>query len=654
MANEEAIDQYRQYVAKNPADRNGARRSFYDKFGVDPEGEAKPAAMSTAPDIEAEQRAQVQKAVAANESIREAKATMTGLVPVAAGMAAAPLTGGMSLIPAMGTSALVAAGAEGYRQVGSQLAGLEDPYTTEKALLGMGKEAVLGAGMEGAARGASSLLRKAFRVNVPKIDPADAAVFSAATKAKAPLTAAEVTGGGFKRLIQRWTEKSTFGEKIATERREAISDAMSKYISEAMDKINQPTSPLGTAETARGLSRGVRKAWDKTAGVLFDEARRAAPPGKVIDLTSVTEKANALLTKGGNLREEMPRVLSELTPEEGVLKKFLDDAITVEESPLVMASGKPYPPTRRVSALTVEQATELRKLMNEKYHLYNTSGDRQAAKTMKEMGESMDEALSAQVGGPASPYMKALRDAKQFYKEGYDLWDTSIMADLLNKDPSATLSRLNVRDPQALRTLQKVFTKWGDVPAGMNVVRRQAMQDIFSDAMWNAGPEMGVSPKKLATALKGLEPESQKMIFGSSKEGVEVFRRMHEFVDIATRVEKVRPGLGDRMMSNIAMLGWGLAHQSPAMLGAAGANIGGPKLLAAMMNQPVASLHLSRAMQAYEKALVDPKLWPVVTSEAIRAAEGVRRFLDSQGLRKAGEASLREQEKGQAQTVSAH
>lgn len=583
-------------------------------------GQGKPPAMSTAPDIEAEQRARIQKEVAANQSIKDAKAAVSGMAPAIAGVLTAPFTAGLSLPAALGAQALVGGGVEAARQaaMGEDF----DPFS-------VAGEAVLSGGLEGVGRGLAWTMKAAKGLRVPKIDPADAAVFAAAQRAGAPLTAAEVTGGPLKRLVQRWTDSSVFGEKLAVQRREQISDAMSEYVSSAMDAVHPATSTEGTKYGTKKLVENVREGWKKASNVLYNEARALAPKGAVVDLGSAASSARRLLERGDNVRDVLPNVLKDLTPEEKVLESFLRDAVEVQQSSLVDAAGKALPPTVTPKVLTVEQATEFRKLLNEKYYQYLRADDRPAAAMLKKMGMAFDDTLAAQTGGPMSPYMKSLRHAKAFYKEGADLWDTAVLGDLLKRNPSEALRNLNVRDPFTLKTLEKAFTRWGNVPEGRSLVRRQAMQDIFADAQWSAGPELGVSPAKLRTAMKGLAPSAKQIIFMSDKQGVEVLRRMDEFVSIAERVNKTSPGQGDRLMRNIVMLGWGIAHSSPAMVGAAGATAIGPKMLAGVANHPQASLHLTRAASAYHKALLNPgnpSLWGLYMTEAAKVGEVARRY----------------------------
>jgi hypothetical protein len=612
-------------------------------------GQGKPPAMSTVPDIEAEQRALAQKEIAANQSIKEAKSAASSMAPAIAGALAAPFTAGMSLPYALGTQALVGGGVEAARQVamGEDF----DPIS-------VGLEGGLSGGLEGVGRGMAWGLKAAKGLRVPKIDPDDAAVFAAAQRAGAPLTAAEVTGGPIKRLVQKWTDSSVFGEKLAAQRHEKISDAMSAYVSEAMDAVHPATSTEGTKEGARKLMQRVHAGWKKSAEVLYDEARALAPKGKVVDLGDAASAAKRLLERDDNLREVLPNVLKELTPEEKPLESFLRDAFEVQQSSLLDSTGKAFPPTITPKVMTVEQATGFRKLLNEKYYQYLRAEDRPAAAMFKKMGMAFDDTLAAQTGGLMSPYMKSLRHARAFYKEGADLWDTAVLGDLLKKNPSEALRNLNVRDPFTLKTLEKTFTRWGNVAEGRALVRRQAMQDMFADAQWSQGPELGVSPAKLRTAMKGLAPSAKQIIFMSDKQGIEVLRRMDEFVSIAERVNKTNPGQGDRLMRNIVMLGWGIAHASPAMVGAAGATALGPKMLAGIANHPQASIHLTRAAGAYQKALLNPgnpTFWGLYMTEAAKLGEITRRYtMDVKPARKARDAALLELQQQGPQPVPSH
>lgn len=593
--------------------------------------------VTTAADVamgrQTEAQALIDREINANEMLSDAKRQLAAnAIPLGAGAIAAPFTSGMSLPAALGTQAAVGAGAETARQL---VAGEDlNPYR-------IGGEGAIGAGFEGFGRGVGWLL-KAAKGALPKaIKPEDAMVFTAAQRAGAPLLASEVTGGPLSKFFTRWTEKSVWGEPAAIARREKIADAVGRYVTAAMDVIAKPTSPVRTAEGLSKLSKVIRSGWDDVAGELFSEARAAAPAGKVIDLTDVVDKAKELLARRGNLRAEMPGTLKALTGEDKVLQDFLADAEKFTPERVVPSSlvgpngqslpGQVIPAERTVKSLTVEQATELRKLVNEKYYAYLSDKDRQAAKMMKEFEKTFDESLAAQVGGPNSEYMKKLGAAKRFYKEGYDLWDTAVMSELLNKDPSRTLASVNVLDPQVQKTLSTVFTKWGNKQAGVDLVRRQALQNIIQDATMSSGGqglvsgvEVELKPAALKNALKRLEPDSRAFIFGGTA-GLEVERRLAEAISIAERVEKVQGGQSaGRLLSNAAMMAWGLAHQSGAMVGAAAASITAPKLFARLMGEPISSLHMTRALKYAEKGFTSPRFWSLYAQETGRALEAFR------------------------------
>lgn len=299
-----------------------------------------------------------------------------------------------------------------------------------------------------------------------------------------------------------------------------------------------------------------------------------------------------------------------------------------------------------MSRLTVEQATELRKLFNEKYYSYLAAKDRPAAKMLREFEKTFDDSLAAQVGGPNSPYMTKLRDAKKFYKEGFDLWDTAVMSQLLDKDATKTLANVNVLDPQVQKTLNTVFTKWGNKQAGVDLVRRQAIQNIIQDATMSSGgqglvqgAEVELKPAALRAALKKLEPDSRAFIFGG-RSGLEVERRLSEAVMIAERVEKTQGGSANRLLSNAAMMAWGLAHQSGAMVGAAAATITAPKLFARIMGEPISSLHMTRALKFAEKGFANPRFWSLYAQETARALEAFRQTASYRDMTGEAQAEL--------------
>jgi len=148
-----ALSQYRQWVTANPDDRAGARNSFYDKFGIDPEEQfgavAKQARKNMANNMAAQTAGQY------DQDITNAQTEFAGQAAAAVPAAAVTLaTGGLAApaaIAAMGGAGL-AGGAlrEGVKYVGGST---ETPKTGADLAKTLTLDAVMGAASEGLGRG---------------------------------------------------------------------------------------------------------------------------------------------------------------------------------------------------------------------------------------------------------------------------------------------------------------------------------------------------------------------------------------------------------------------------------------------------------------------------------------------------------------------
>lgn len=123
MPNDEALAQYKKYVSQNPAEKEGARRNFYDTFGVDPENGAPAGPVSVftgEPEPLGTDPASVRRQ-ARSDAIANAKETGLSALPAigAAGAVAATVASGGSAAPI--TAPLLAALIGGYTGKGVEM-----------------------------------------------------------------------------------------------------------------------------------------------------------------------------------------------------------------------------------------------------------------------------------------------------------------------------------------------------------------------------------------------------------------------------------------------------------------------------------------------------------------------------------------------------
>lgn len=160
-----ALAQYKQYVAANPDDRMGARESFYDTFGIDPEESPAISGGKTAgqglTDQERTFRRRYADALAAQskdayaQDITNAKTEFAGQAAAAIPVAAVSLgTGGLGAPAAMavmgGAGALGGAYREGVKYIGGST---DIPKTGADLAKTLSLDAIMGAAGEGLGRG---------------------------------------------------------------------------------------------------------------------------------------------------------------------------------------------------------------------------------------------------------------------------------------------------------------------------------------------------------------------------------------------------------------------------------------------------------------------------------------------------------------------
>jgi hypothetical protein len=173
MEQAEALTQYKKYVKDNPSEKEGARRSFYNTFQVDPEGFSKP---KTAFQQQAASRKAgigVEQAAATMESeIGTAKGKAAGDIGKGVALGAAALgTGGLALLPAAGLMGAAGVGGATLDETLKAHFGSEDLPKSGKSLgLKLGLEGALSAageaGMRAAFQGVGYLAKEAFPVMV--------------------------------------------------------------------------------------------------------------------------------------------------------------------------------------------------------------------------------------------------------------------------------------------------------------------------------------------------------------------------------------------------------------------------------------------------------------------------------------------------------
>lgn len=664
MADEQALAQYKQYVAKNPNDREGARRSFYDKFGIDPEGVAKPAAMSTAPDIEAEIRAQTQKALAGEKSFiegKEAAADTAGIMfALGSGLATGkgiPSLGGRAIPSSPGAQAAVQipvqgvfnAGAEAIKQLTATALGLPSaPKTSGEAFGKIRNEFAIGAGMQAGSEGAAAGMRKLFQparkamLNIENME-----VFRIADAYDLPLTAAEVTNGRMQRVLQNFADSSALGRGPAIERRKAINERVAAALEGVVKKFSSVDSgdTYGMGKALSSATDDARAAWKSVADAKYDDIRAKIPQGVTVSLTDAYKKAQELLGRSGGLAEKLPNFLKDLGPEDEILKKFIADAATELKTP----TGQTITAVKRLSP---DEALALRSKLSEKSWQYTRQGDRQAARIVSEMEKVVDESLTRQLGNVVPQFKTELQEAKQFYREGADLFHDAVIADLANRDMQRVVEGIGLDQTAKINDLKRAFTTYGKGEEGWQAFRAHYTNEIIRKA--------GDDPAKMKAILDEINPSALEAVYGGgSVRGMEALKTMRELSTAAERVNKLSGDGNSKMLSSLAMFMWGAAGGHAALTTAGAAGILGPPIMSRIINNPKAArLYIQGWTQAPKNMGVGMMNMTRAIDLAITAKEANRLFnLADQAQQQANGAGANPGApvgSGPAQTVPAH
>ena len=307
MEKAEALDQYRKYVKANPSDKDGARKSFYDTFQVDPEGFSQPKtafqkqAASRKAGIEVEQHAATQ-----DQEISNAKGKFAGTIANTIPIAATLATGGLAAPLAIGVMGLSGGVAGSYEEAAKIALGADDAAMSGKQVARrLGVDVALSGATQGVATMGTKLLSMAGEnVIMPMVARAAAKVDAGKTilgqyggKVLNQLRSADAAAGGLKVSIK--PELEALDASMAL-RKTGPSDAFkSLWGGEGgngglASKIGQWAEKDGTASGLAEIKGEVSQAAFKRAGLNHEEQTALKAFSKKID-----EKLGASFSKIG-------------------------------------------------------------------------------------------------------------------------------------------------------------------------------------------------------------------------------------------------------------------------------------------------------------------------------------------------------------------
>lgn len=627
-------------------------------------GPQKPPAMSTAPDIEAEVRAQAQKAMAGEKSFmegKEAAADTAGIMfALGSGLAtgkgipslggkAIPMTPGAQAAVQIPVQGVLNAGGEAVKQLTSLALGLPSAPKTSGEAFGRIKGQFLGgAAMQGGSEVVAGGMRKLFQPAAKAmLNPDNIEVFRVADAYDLPLTAAEVTNGRLQRVLQNFADSSALGRGPAVARRKEINTRVAAALDDVVKRFSSvdASDTYGMGKALSSATDDARRAWKGVADAKYDEIRSKIPQGITVSLTDAYKKAQELLGRSGGLAEKMPNFLKDLGPEDEILKKFISDAATEIKTP----TGQTITAVKRLSP---DEALALRSKLSEKAWQYTRQGDRQAARIVSDMEKVVDESLTRQLGNVVPQFKEELGKAKAFYRDGADLFHDAVIADLANRDMQRVVEGIGLDQTAKITDLKRAFTTYGKGEEGWQAFRAHYTNEIIRKA--------GDDPAKMKSIIDGINPTALDAVYGGgSVRGAQALKTMRELATAADRVNKITGDGNAKMLTSLSMLMWGAAGSHPALATAGAAGILGPPIMSRIINNPkAAKLYIQGWTQAPKNMGVGMTNMVRAIDLAITAKEANQLFtLAEQANQQASGAGGNPDgnvQRGPAQTVPSH
>lgn len=360
-------------------------------------------------------------------------------LPMATGALATVALGPEAGIPlSMLVAGLGAVPGEALRQIGEETLGLEPRRTPGEAAAGMLWAAAENAAGEGAGRllgkAGSRLIGGPLReaANAPK----NIAVKEANEKYGFGLTAGQIAGetpgGTATRGVEFIGETSLFGKSAVETARTAGREHAAQAVNEALTALSSPAS----AETVGRLSQDAigtgNRIFNEYAGRLYDQVDQLAQ-GAMVDMRPLKTEASRILRTEMDIPEALYPNLGKL--ENSSAKILVDIAHGPDQIPFSVAQRI------RTKMLNVSpQPTEL--VAKEAPGI--------AKHFVGQLTGAMD--TSANALNPAAA--TAWETARSFWKEGHDVFQRSLVASLMERNPELLVKSIKpgaVSDAKALK-----------------------------------------------------------------------------------------------------------------------------------------------------------------------------------------------------------
>jgi hypothetical protein len=557
MEQREALQSYQKYVRSNPGDKESARRSFYDTFGVDPEGFSTPRtafqkkAAAQKLGIEVEQhKAQYE------EDIGKVKREASKLLPMATAAGAAALVpGGQALSLSMlgqaaSAAALGGAAGEAYRIIGGRLMGFETSEKPLETAASIAKEGATQAAYEVGGRVALRPVEKlAGRLKSGLLKPAmqdaeNAIVRDVAQRTKAPLTVAEVTNSPGLREVQKMAERSATGIGKATTRRAEVKEALTTAMNKTLDEFGAP-------QTAQQAAGGLRSALE-VADASFHEAAdklykpfREATQNLTVPMSEVRAKALQTLDKFTELEYKAKSLGAP-----GPLKEFLTDLTNLEGKRELVKTATGWT-SKTAAEGTLEFTDKLAARAGELAGVSKRAGEYANAEILMGFKRDIRTAQKQALEAVSPDFAKKADEIRNFYREGAQTFREDAIARLMKKDGEAVLRSLKTTDD--VLSLKKALA-YGKDAKSWDATRRYYAQQVLKDPLGSGEFALEGMVDRLNKVSPEIKSALGSSLEGTADKGAEMFRNLREIGLAADRVQKVTPMSSSVMIRDITAL----------------------------------------------------------------------------------------------------
>lgn len=594
MSQEQTLAQYKKWVAENPEDKEAARASYYDTFGVDPEerlaahgGAVSKQARKNLAKIEGERTREEY-----SQDIRDvlSQGVREILTPVAVG-AVGLATGGLGLAPAV-------AAAGGTAALGEAV--VQSKNASDTAFTDIAKAGAWGAGSEFGGRFLGSVFGKI-----------------AASRAASKAADEAASAGGYAEVAERlgFPMKNVEG-KVGAGLQARVDAARRVAVAKEADEIMAPYGAPLTTEMAGQKVAGVFQnisehfvGHARAQRQLVTEAIGSLPASPFATARAGVTLQRELKKRAFRGMDELQPFFSALRNEKGGFKQFSVDELLALRTDVGKEMGR------------LAESNPKKAFLKRLYGAMTEDAERAVSGYSPELGVAFKQANK-----DFADYFGALKNevAHRLFTEADAGNGTAVVNELFKGAPED----INHVFQFVQKTMPQEMGKF------RQTIQRAALQRVFGMAD-DGAPAIGF---KLAERLDDIGADRLNLIFGGSKEAAETLGRVKELSALTGRFErslKMPPDMSRGVEAGVKRLimqaglaigakAWG-APYAAARIGASALSWAGDLLLAEIAARPALFRKFTGGYKKMAGAVADTKLMRATRDSLAKAGESEMR-----------------------------